>query len=82
VGVHFKVDRSRREQSTTNGKKENAMNADVLLECGVCYFQGMSKDFTPVTSTADCAAPECPRCKNNDAAFFEKIQKLDEVKAA
>lgn len=51
------------------------MNEKAQVECGICYFQGMAKEFTPITVSADFAALECPKCLNNDAASFDEIKK-------
>jgi DNA-directed RNA polymerase subunit M/transcription elongation factor TFIIS len=55
-------------------EKENTMDENARFECGICYFQGMSREFTPITVSADFAALECPNCLNNDAASFEELQ--------
>jgi hypothetical protein len=49
-------------------------------ECGICYFKGSAREFTPITVSANFAALECPQCLNNDAASFEEIpvQKQDD----
>jgi hypothetical protein len=57
------------------------MNQNAMVECGVCYFKGMGKEFAPKTVTADFETYECPRCKNNDAHFFEEFE-MAEGKAA
>jgi len=58
------------------------MDENAIIECGVCLFQGTVKQFAPTTVTANFDAPECPRCRNNEAAWFEEIKKTQEVKAA
>jgi uncharacterized CHY-type Zn-finger protein len=63
-------------------KKESAMNEEAIVECGVCYFHGTAKEFTPKTVSANLAAPECPKCLNNDAEYFEEIKVAEKVKAA
>ena len=45
--------------------------------CGICYFQGIAKDFTPITVSANFAVLECPKCLNNDVASFEEIKKTE-----
>jgi hypothetical protein len=57
------------------------MDEKAMVECGICYFQGVAKDFTPITASANFAALECPKCLNNDAATFEEV-KNREQKAA
>ena len=63
-------------------KKESAMNEEAIVECGVCYFHGTAKEFTPKTASANLDAPECPKCLNNDAEYFEEIKIVEKVKAA
>lgn len=50
------------------------MDAKAKYECGMCYFQGNAKEFTPITVSANFAALECPKCLNNDEASFEEVQ--------
>lgn len=57
------------------------MDEKTRFECGICYFQGMAKDFTPITVSANFAALECPRCLNNDTDGFEEIKKAEEEAA-
>lgn len=52
-----------------------------VFQCGICFHEGEESEFTPLTASADIAAPECPRCLNNDAASFSK-QVIEETKAA
>jgi len=49
------------------------METNSTFECGMCYFQGQEKDFTPVTASADPAVLECPNCFNNDKDSFCEI---------
>ena len=49
------------------------MEAKCTFECGTCYYQGLAKDFTPITVSANFAALECPKCLNNDADSFAEI---------
>jgi hypothetical protein len=49
------------------------MNSDNFFECGICYYQNLAKDFTPITVSANFAALECPKCLNNDADSFCEI---------
>ncbi len=57
------------QQQITTGK-ENVMDNQKMYECGICYFQGLARDFTPITVSANFSALECPRCLNNDAESF------------
>ena len=57
------------------------MDEKAKFECGICYFQGMAKEFTPITVSANFSALECPKCLNNGTGAFEEIKKTD-VKAA
>jgi hypothetical protein len=63
-------------------QKESAMNEKDRYECGICYFQGSAKEFTPITVSANFQALECPKCLNNDEASFEEVKKAKEEKAA
>ena len=49
------------------------MNTQKMFECGICYFQGIGTEFTPITVSANFAALECPQCLNNDAEEFTEI---------
>ena len=49
------------------------MDNQKMYECGICYFQGNARDFTPITVSASFAALECPECLNNDAEGFEEF---------
>jgi len=49
------------------------MEAKCTFECGTCYYQGLAKDFTPITVSANFAALECPKCLNNDEDSFAEI---------
>ena len=49
------------------------MDKQKMYECGICYFQGIAQDFTPITVSANFAALECPKCLNNDAETFEEF---------
>ena len=66
--------------------KERTMDRQSMYECGMCYFQGVAKDFTPITVSANFAALECPKCLNNDADSFNELcshlKKIEETKAA
>jgi hypothetical protein len=41
----------------------------------MCYFQGVGKDFTPITVSANFKALECPNCLNNDTDSFAEVGK-------
>lgn len=62
------------------------MNTQSMYECGMCYFQGVAKDFTPITVSANFAALECPKCLNNDAETFDescsKLKMVEQTHAA
>jgi hypothetical protein len=62
-------------------KKEKAMDEQTRYECGICYFQSVAKDFTPITVSADFAALECPKCLNNDFESFKEIDHLEKLAA-
>ena len=49
------------------------MDKQKMYECGICYFQGITRDFAPITVSADFSALECPKCLNNDAECFAEI---------
>ena len=57
------------------------MDKQKMYECGMCYFQGIAKDFTPITVSANFAALECPNCLNNDAESFEVFTVSEEQAA-
>jgi hypothetical protein len=63
-------------------EKESAMDEKARYECGICYFQGKAKEFTPITVSANFAALECPKCLNNDAESFEQVGKEQKKEAA
>ena len=52
-----------------------------LYQCGICFHEGCSEEFRPVTASADKAVPECPCCLNNDAGSFAKISPAAEEAA-
>ena len=58
------------------------MDEKAKFECGICYFQGSAKDFTPITVSANFAALECPKCLNNDDASFEEVVRKQEERVA
>jgi hypothetical protein len=53
------------------------MDEKTKLECGICYFQGMAREFTPITVSANFAALECPKCLANDSESFEELKKTE-----
>jgi len=61
-----------KHQQTIAGK-EKTMDKNQMYECGICYFQGIARDFTPITVSASFAALECPKCLNNDTESFEEF---------
>jgi len=54
------------------------MESNKIIECGICYFQGIARDFTPLTVSADFRALECPNCLNNYEECFEEVKKAEE----
>lgn len=54
------------------------MDKQKMYECGICYFQGKARDFTPITVSANFAALECPKCLNNDLDTFEQVPAADQ----
>jgi len=57
------------------------MEAKCTFECGTCYYQGLVKDFTPITVSANFAALECPKCLNNDEESFSEVYTEDKLAA-
>ena len=57
------------------------METKCTFECGICYYQARSKDFTPITVSANFAALECPKCLNNDKESFFEVYKEDKLAA-
>ena len=57
------------------------MDEKAMFECGICYFQGLAKEFTPVGVSCSFAALECPKCLNNGAETFEEVKKTEEKAA-
>jgi hypothetical protein len=49
------------------------METKSTFECGICYYQSLAKDFTPITVSANFAALECPKCLNNDSDSFVEV---------
>ncbi len=45
-----------------------------VYQCGICFHCGAAGEFAPHTASADQAAPECPRCLNNDADSFQRLK--------
>jgi len=48
-----------------------------LYQCGICFHAGKGEEFIPRTASADRAAPECPRCLNNDPQSFTEERKSE-----
>jgi hypothetical protein len=62
-------------KSTTTGiKKEITMETNSTFECGICYYQSLAKDFTPISVSANFAALECPNCLNNNEDSFAEVE--------
>jgi len=57
------------------------MDTKKMYECGICYCQGTTKHFAPITASANFAALECPMCLNNDADSFTEVN-VAELKLA
>jgi len=57
------------------------MDEKAKFECGICFYQGKAKDFTPITVSCSFAALECPQCLNNATGTFEEIKKNEQEKA-
>jgi len=55
------------------------MDETARYECGICYFQGLAREFTPITVSANFAALECPECLNNETASFDPIKKKEKT---
>lgn len=53
------------------------MDTKKMYECGICYFQGIAKDFSPITVSANFAALECPKCLSIDVDSFTKMQAVE-----
>jgi late competence protein required for DNA uptake (superfamily II DNA/RNA helicase) len=69
------------ERNTNQQKKEFIMETNNKFECGMCYYQGQAKDFTPITVSADFAALECPNCLNNDKDSFCEVTAEEKLAA-
>jgi len=57
------------------------MDKKAMFECGICYFQGLAKEFTPIGVSCSFTALECPKCLNNSSESFEEIKKVQEKAA-
>lgn len=57
------------------------MESENTFECGICYYQSLVKDFTPITVSANFAALECPKCLNNDEDAFCEVNTEDKLAA-
>jgi hypothetical protein len=64
------------QSTTTHDEKEKTMETNCTFECGVCFYQGLAKNFTPITVSANFAALECPNCLNNDEESFAEIDNV------
>ena len=56
------------------------MENNSTFECGTCFYQGLAKNFAPITVSANFAALECPKCLNNDKENFYEV--ISEVRLA
>lgn len=57
------------------------METKNTFECGICFYQSLAKNFTPITVSADFAALECPKCLNNDADTFCEVNTYEKLAA-
>jgi len=57
------------------------MKTNNMFECGTCYYQGVTKDFTPFTASADSTVLECPNCLNNDKDTFCEVTTKEKLAA-
>ena len=57
------------------------METNNTFECGICYYQSLARNFTPVTVSADFTALECPNCLNNDKDTFCEVTIKDKLAA-
>jgi hypothetical protein len=57
------------------------METNNTFECGICYYQSLAKDFTPISVSANFAALECPKCLNNDADTFCEVDTYKKMAA-
>ncbi|MDD2853729.1 MAG: hypothetical protein PHY09_17725 [Desulfuromonadaceae bacterium] len=57
------------------------METNSTFECGICYYQSLAKDFSPITVSADFSALECPKCLNNDKDSFYEVDTVDKLAA-
>jgi hypothetical protein len=57
------------------------METNCTFECGICFYQSLSKDFTPITVSANFAALECPNCLNNDPDTFGEVTTQEKMAA-
>lgn len=68
-------------QKSTTTAKEKIMESKDKFECGICYYQSLAKDFTPITVSANFAALECPKCLNNDGETFREVNTEEKLAA-
>jgi hypothetical protein len=57
------------------------METNNTFECGTCFYQGLARNFTPITVSADFAALECPNCLNNDRDSFCEVNAEEKLAA-
>lgn len=57
------------------------MESNSVFECGICFYQSLAKDFTPVTASTEINCLECPNCLNNDADTFCEINTEEKMAA-
>jgi len=57
------------------------MESKDKFECGICYYQSLAQDFTPITVSANFAALECPKCLNNDGETFMEVNTEEKLAA-
>ncbi len=69
---HQKNHANGKQCSTTNSQKGVAIKPNGMYECEICFYEGLAKDFTPVTPGANPNSLECPKCLNNDKGSFEE----------
>jgi len=64
-------------RSRNHNGREEIMDTKKMYECGLCYFQGIAKDFSPITVSANFAALECPKCLSIDVDSFTKMKAVE-----
>jgi transcription elongation factor Elf1 len=63
----------RKTHNNNRNTKEITMETNSTFECGICNYQSLAKNFTPITVSANFAALECPKCLNNDEDSFAEV---------